>query len=203
MTRPMSADVAVGCALILAASLLPSPVQAQERATVNFTERSNWLLGYVAAPPRQMLGFGAAAILRDVGSWGLMVDGRITTDSPARDDGISDRTPAQADNEGDIFNLDKNAWSSVNLAVVKGVTPEFAAYVGGGVSWRTAYLRYFDETRERGELGFYWVEDEAESQVFPNVQGGVFFRLGDHLVFQIGGQSAPVGVITGIHLRVR
>lgn len=185
---------------IFAGSVTPEPAQAQ--STVNFTERSNWLVGYVAAPPRQMLGFGTAATRGAWNGWGAMADVRLTLDSPASRTFLSDRTPEQADAEGDAVNLEENAWTTVGAAVVKGVTPELAVYLGGGVSWRTAYIRYFDESRERGDLGFYWVEDAENSRTFPNVHGGGFFRLGHRLVIQAGGQTAPAGFVFGGHLRV-
>ncbi|MFW5905063.1 MAG: hypothetical protein ACOCUZ_02480 [bacterium] len=188
-------------ALLAVIVLGASAVEGQQTATVNFTERSNWLVGYVAAPPRQMLGFGAAATFRTLNGWGFILDGRITTDSPGRDESLLDISRSAAD-AMDVWTLDKDAWSTVTIGIVKGLTPEFAGYFGGGVSWKTAYSRYLDESRERGDLGHYWVEDEAESRVYPNVHGGVFFRMGDHLVIQFGGQSAPMGVITGAHLRV-
>lgn len=183
-----------------AGGLAPTPTLAQ--STVNFADDSNWLVGYVAAPPRQMAGFGTSFTRGQWNGWGLMADVRWTLDSPARGTFFADRTPDQADQEGDVFNLEENAWTSVGAAAVKGVTPELAVYLGGGVSWRTAYIRYFDQTRERGDLGFYWVEDAAESRSFPNVQGGAFFRLGHRLVIQAGGQTAPAGFVFGGHLRV-
>jgi hypothetical protein len=195
----------LGTGIVVAGSLLwtasaPSPLAAQ--GTVDFGEGYNVLVGYVASPPRQMLGLGVVGVLGDRGGWGLMVDGRLTTDSPSGTV-LSDRTPLQADADGDVFNVDKNTWNTVNVALVKAVGREFAFYAGGGVSRKTAYLRYFDPSRERGDLGFYWVENETESKTHPNIQAGGLFRVGDRLVVQAGGQSAPMGVTAGVHLRLR
>lgn len=178
--------------------LTPAPASAQ--STVNFTERANWFAGFVISPPRQMVGFGAGAVLGSYGGWGLLMDGRLTHDSPARQHDLMDLTPAEA-REFDIQNIDENAWTTLNLALVRGLTPEFAAYVGGGISWKTVYLRFLDETQERGHLGFYWIEDPEDSRTHANVQAGALFRMGDRLIIQFGGHSAPMGFHVGGHVR--
>lgn len=181
------------------AALTPSPLAAQ--STVNFTERSNWFVGFVISPPRQMLGFGAGAVLGTYGGWGLLVDGKLTHDSPDRQHDLLDLSPAEA-REFDIQNIDENAWTTLNLSLVRGLTPEFAVYAGGGISWKTVYLRFLDETQERGHLGFYWIEDPDDSRTHANVQVGGLFRMGDRLIVQFGGHSAPMGFHVGGHVRV-
>jgi hypothetical protein len=129
------------------------------------------------------------------------VDGKFTHDSPGREHDLLDLTPSEA-REFDIQNIDENAWTTLNVSLVRGLTPEFAAYLGGGVSWKTVYLRFLDESRERDPLGFYWIEDPEDSRTYPNVQAGALFRMGDRLLVQFGGHSAPMGFHVGGHVRV-
>jgi hypothetical protein len=194
-------------ALLLATSLVclvhaPAPVHAQ--STVDFTGQSNIFVGFSASPPQQMAGGAITATFAELRNLGLMADFRITTDSPRNDIFLSGRSPDQADNDGDIFLRERSTWRTVGLSAVKGLTPEFAIYVGGGVTRKEVYLRYEDETRERAApLGVYWVEDEDQSTDFANVVAGAFLRMGNRLAVQVGGQSAPRSFVLGGHFRIR
>lgn len=198
MVRPSTIMALAGAALL--GGLYPGMLHAQ--STVDFTGRSHLFVGYTASPPQQMAGFALAATSAGLGGWGLLVDGRFTTDSPAGDIFLSDRTPEQADSEGDRFHRERSAWTTLGLSAVKGLTPEFAVYLGGGVAWETVYFQYEDDTRELAPLGFYWVEDEVQSTVHPNVTLGAFLRMGNRLVAKVGGQSAPRAFVLGGYLRI-
>lgn len=199
MARPSTALLPAGVTL-LALAFLQAPLAAQ--ATVDFTGRSHLFVGYSASPPQQMLGFAVTFMSDRFHNLGLMADARFTSDSPAGNFFVADRTPGQADTDGDIFLRQRSAWGSVGASVVKGLTPEFAVYAGGGATWETVYLQYEDETREFGQLGIYWIEDPEQSTIHPNVTLGAFLRMGGRLMVQVGGQTAPRGFTLGGHFRI-
>jgi hypothetical protein len=209
-TRPGSADPsrktnivrpAIVCAVLLCSLASSRPLHAQR--AVDFAHSPGWLAGYVVNAPQQMLGVGAFAIPSASHRWGVYADAKFRLDSPGRRTLDRDRSPAEAEALGDTHFKDDAAWTSVNLAVVRGFTSDLAAYVGGGVSWRTLYVQYLDDTMERGELGQYWVIDDDFTGAHPNFLGGVFFRATPRVVFQFGGEAAPVGVTVGVHVLLR
>lgn len=185
--------------------LLPQAQPLSAQTTVDFAERSNWLVGYVVNAPQQLLGFGTGVVLSRLGGFGVYVDAKLTHDSPARDSGfLENMTPQEAMDRGDIFFKDDSAWTTVNIAVVKGISEELALYLGAGPSWRTFYSQ-FEETppAELSPLGLYWVEDEVRSEVHANVIAGGFFRMGNRVVFQFGAGTAPAGFTAGFHFLLR
>jgi hypothetical protein len=187
-----------GAAAFLA---LASPLRAQ--ASVDFAAGSGWMAGYVANAPHQLAGIGTWIMPRGVRGWGLYLDAKLAVESPARQTFLRGVTPDEAEAMGDTYFKTSSAWTSVNIAAVRGLSRELAVYLGAGHSWQTVYLQYVDDTGERGEFGQYWVEDETQSSTFPNVLGGVFFRLANRVVFQFGAESAPAGVTAGMHLLLR
>lgn len=197
MTKRMFAGGVLGLCLI--ATLQPPSLQAQ--STVDFANRTTFMTGYVVSPPQQLAGFGVGAVFTGLRGFGFYVDGRVSTDSPARE-ALLPLTPTDAEADGDFFHREQSAWTNVNVSVVWGLTPEFAAYLGGGIAWETVYLNYEDFTGEKGDLGFYWVEDFDQPELHPSVTAGAFFRMGNRLIVQFGGQTAPIGFIVGLNVRV-
>jgi hypothetical protein len=159
--------------------------------------RTNWLVGYVANPPEQLLGIGAGAVFPNSGGWGFQVNVKSSTDSPRNDFFEPDITPADASEMGDFFFRDRSHWRSVNLALVKALSSEFALYLGGGLSDREVFFQYEDPSGERGNLGIYWIEDDEQSELFANVVAGAYFRIGRRLVVQVGAERAPAGFTIG------
>lgn len=182
--------------LLVAAFLVTGPTSSAGQSTIDFRDGSNWLAGYVANAPSQLLGIGVGAVLPALSGWGVYADAKLTTDSPARD-AVQSMTRQDAEDLGDTFFTQSSAWTSANLAALKGLSPELALYLGAGLSWRTMYSAYVDLTGERGR---YWVEDDEQPVLHPNVLGGAFFRLGRRITFQFGAERAPAGFTVGLHL---
>jgi hypothetical protein len=192
------AALAASLALVAGAA---GPIQGQ--SALDFTGESNWFVGFSASPPQQMAGVATAVTFARLGGWGLLADMRFTTDSPRGDIFLSGRSPDDSDSDGDIFRRERSTWTSLGLSAVRGLTPEFAVYAGGGVTWETVYIQYEDGTRERAApLGFYWVEDEEQSVSHPNVLLGVMMRMGNRLAVQVGGQTAPRSFVLGGYVRI-
>jgi hypothetical protein len=158
-------------------------------------------IGYVANIPNQLVGvtghFVSPTLL---GGLGLYVDAKLDNSSPEDEEGyLPDLTAEQVeDTRNDVVFHEAGSWQTVNVALMKPVTSQLVAYAGAGVSRSTEYNQYFDEQREMGRLGFYWVEDEEESGTFTNFMGGVFFQLGSSFAVQMGGETRPAGFTMGL-----
>jgi hypothetical protein len=157
-------------------------------------------VGYVASMPNVFVGISALGITPGIlGGAGLYADVKFSHDSPGnrpeyRDD-ISVET-AEITYADQLFE-EKSAWLTIDLAVVYSINPDFAVYAGGGYSKKNHYREYFDDQRERGDLGFYWVTDEEASGSRVNALGGALFRASRWILFQVGFESRP-GVLVGL-----
>ena len=98
---------------------------------------------------------------------------------------------------GDQCFQEKSDWLSINFALVYAVSGELALYGGAGYTRETNYREYFDNSQTRGELGFYWISDPDASGNRVNVLGGVFMRMGPHVLLQMGVEAQPKGVTIG------
>ena len=143
---------------------------------------------------RRALGLTPAVL----GGAGLYADVKFTHNSPGRDPYYLDDISVE-DAEityGDRLYLNKSTWLIVDLAVVYSLNRDFAVYAGGGYVREERYRQYYDDQRERGNLGFYWVLDEAASGTRVNALGGALFRASRYVLFQVGLESRP-GVMVG------
>ncbi len=123
---------------------------------------------------------------------------KFTLNSPEGESSFNPSlTPDEARAFGDIRQKDKSIWTTVNVAAVRVVSGGIAVYAGAGYSREHAYVRYFDDTRERGEFGWYWVKDDEASGDRINLVGGVWLRAMPYIILQFGAESAPVGVTVG------
>lgn len=157
-----------------------------------------WSIGYVVNAPDQMLGVGTMFLGPPLGSWGLYVDAKFSTNDATERLGYDPAMGVdEAEQFGDAYFSDESNWTSVNVGAVRAVTGSFALYAGVGYSREKAYREYFDLARERGESGFYWVDDDGQSGSRVNVFGGALMRVMGNLMFQLGGELAPRGFTVG------
>ena len=160
-------------------------------------------VGWVANVPTSYLGFSVMPVTPSLfGGAGLYADVKLTNDSPKNDVGfLSGVTVEDAElTFGDRLFSDHSDWVTVDLALVYAVAPELVLYGGAGYSKETHYREYFDEAEERGNFGFYWVADPADTGTRVNILGGAIMRLNRYVSFQVGGQTKPVGVNVGVVL---
>ncbi len=158
-------------------------------------------VGYMPNVPVTPLGFSVLAVSPKLfGGAGVQASVRFTTDSPGNSPFfMSGMTVADAEiGFGDLLFEEKSDWLAVNLALVYALSGELALYGGAGYAKEDRYREYFDESRTRGDFGFYWVEDPEASGTRVNVLGGLIFRLTRAVYFQIGAESAPRGGNVGI-----
>lgn len=156
-------------------------------------------IGYVVNAPNQYVGASAHVLTRALGGLGLYVDGKFTVPSARDKDNFQEEWTAQYvdDNFGDIPFTTDEQHRSFNAALMRPVTPELILYAGAGLTERAAFVEYRDETGERGNLGFYWVEDPDQKATGLNVLGGAFFRIGRNVALQFGAEAEPRGLTIG------
>ena len=159
-------------------------------------------LGYVASIPDVFVGVTALGLTPGLlGGAGLYADVKFTHDSPGRSAYFyDDISPEQAELVlGDQLFRERSAWVSIDLAVVYAINRSLAAYAGAGYLKEERYREYYDDSETRGDFGFYWVLDEEGSGSRVNVLGGMLFRAGKYVAFQVGAESRP-GVMVGVML---
>lgn len=188
--------------LVSVTALVPATAVAQQPEPDRASLRSLPLIGigYVANAPNMLLGGAAIAAWDVLGGLGLYVDAKFSHDPPSRS-GFVDGTLADV-GEGDRFFRAESGWRSFNVALLRPVTDELVLYLGGGVTREEAFEQFYDDSEERGEFGYYWLEDEEASGNRANVVGGAFFRFADWLLFQVGFDAEPVAMNIGAMYRL-
>lgn len=157
-----------------------------------------WSAGYVINAPSQMLGFSTMFMGPPLGRWGVYLDAKFTMESPTDEPGYDPaETVGQAEQRGDDLFSSESVWQTFNVGAVRAMTPSLALYAGLGYSRESAYREYFNPARDRGEFGFYWVDDDDGSGSRINVFGGVWLHVVGNLMFQVGAESAPRGFTVG------
>jgi len=191
---------AAACALLALTALAPGTARAQEGEGEAGQTRLG--VGYVANVPNMFVGASAHFIPAGLRGWGVYADVKFDIESPADDEGfIEGLTVEQVDDElGHERSGQEGSWSSVNLALVRTLSPELALYAGGGVGWRKEYRQYFDPDRELGVSGLYWVEDTGLSGTYLNGMAGVMLRLTSSVTAHFGAETAPPGFTLGLSL---
>jgi hypothetical protein len=178
--------------LVLVGLLLPfRPAEAQAPFTVG--------VGYAANAPRQMAGATVHFIIPGLRGFGLYLDGKFDPGSDTRS-GVLLQGVTHQDAETvfrDEWFRDDSRWTTFNAGLLYSVTPELRIYAGAGRVQRDAYTEYWDESMERGDRGFYWIEDPANSGAYVNFLGGAFLRMAPGLFAQMGLESRPRGFTVG------
>ncbi|UCC73548.1 MAG: hypothetical protein JSV86_03010 [Gemmatimonadota bacterium] len=173
-----------------------TPVEAQD---LDFVVSPHWAVGYVVNAPTQLVGFSGTTFGPHLADWGVYVDAKFTLDSPEGNSNFnSSLTPEEVEELWGDTNFDtEGIWTTVNVALVRVLSEALALYVGAGYSHEDAYILYYDETGERGELGWYWVKDDSASGDRVNLMGGAWMRLVPRVIVQFGGETAPAGFTVG------
>lgn len=156
-------------------------------------------VGFVVNAPNQYLGLSGHVLTGVAGGLGLYVDGKIVRPSVADEENFDGGITAQFvdDNYGDVPLGEEEEYRTVNVALMRPLTPELLLYAGAGHTSRTVYVEYQDLSEERGRSGFYWVEDPDNAATGVNVLLGAFFRISRNVSLQFGVESQPRGATVG------
>lgn len=190
--------------LVLVAAGVAAPEAA--RAQVGVPARRSLQLqprigvGFTANVPDQLVGGSVHFLSGRFGGLGLYADVKLDMESPEDDPGFTDNiTPREVEETRNhrLFDSDASV-TSVNVALMRALSPQFTLYAGAGYSDVTEYVQYWDESGDTGDFGYYWVEDEENSAGKVNLLGGAMFQLGESFAIQMGAESKPAGFTFGV-----
>ena len=197
-------------AVSLAATLLPGTLLGQ--GTPPSLTKPQFGVGYVANFPDAILGASAYVLVPELGpisgGIGLYVDAKFDLSDPSDERGFnSDVTTGDILSDPDRvvadFVRDELTWWSVNLAVVRPLTPFLMAYVGGGMARMRVYELYNVSLSDPvGVGGVVWAEDPDKEETRANLMFGVLFRLTSRVSTQFGFETQPQGLTAGASLRL-
>lgn len=192
--------LAVTAAAALGSVSRPLAGQGMARPGENMMTDAHVTVGYVANAPEQLVGFGVTEVGLPWAGWGAFADLKLTVGRASGEDTfIESMTAREAEEMGDVaFGEPEEAWTTVNFGLIRAVGPEVALYAGAGYSEETVYQEY--DRQESGADRFYIVEDPRAGGDEVNLLGGLFFRAGRYLMFQMGGETAPAGFTAGASL---
>jgi hypothetical protein len=193
---------ATGALLALVTLATASTAAAQSAGVQHqFTTEPTLAIGYVANAPTLFRGGGV--VLLNPRLVGFFADVKVSGQSPAdRSNFEAAWTPHQANEVGDWLFARESSWLTINGGLTRVLTPELAVYGGLGLVRRRAFEEYVDVANDRGEHGYYWVEDEALSGNYLNVLGGALIRGGNRIMFQVGVELLPAGATLGVHYTI-
>jgi hypothetical protein len=201
MARPSLRNACAALVLAAcAATALPAHAQIGVPSARRMVFQPTFGVGYVANAPNQFAGVSAHYISNLFGGLGVYVDAKFDPESPRDQEGYVDSVTVEdvESRRNDQFFSEEGSWTSVNVALMRPLSPQFIVYLGAGYSDGKQYREYLDLERQEGREGFYWVQDEAESGGKVNVLGGAFFKVTDNVAFQLGGETAPGGITVGV-----
>jgi hypothetical protein len=155
--------------------------------------------GYVVNAPNQFVGVSAHWVSGVLGGLGLYVDVKFDLDSPEdRDWFLDTMTVAYVEeNLGHPLFSRAATWTSVNVALMRPLGPQFVVYGGAGYSDGRHYREYWDMDARVHETGFYWVRDEEASGARLNLLAGAMFQISSIFALQFGLESQPSGITVG------
>lgn len=160
-----------------------------------------FMIGYVANAPQQLVGAGAAWLPPFLRGWGLYADYKTDLETPEEESNfIADLTGEEALAGPDEGRVNDYSYESINVALVRAFRDDLILYLGAGVTDESVYTEFFDPSRERGEFGHYWVKYQDLGGRRATALGGMFFRLGSRLAAQFGVEGLPAGATVGLHL---
>lgn len=157
-------------------------------------------VGFTANIPDQLVGGSVHYLTGAFGGLGIYADVKLDMESPADEDGFTDTVTAaevESTRNHRLFDEQSSA-TSVNIALMKSLSPQFTVYAGAGYSDMKNYRQYWDEDQEEGFQGYYWVPEEGLTGGKVNLLGGAFFQLGESFAIQMGAETKPAGFTLGV-----
>lgn len=206
MSRPTLARTMIPIAACLATLTLPAVPAAAQQGSVPEMSRMQFGVGWVGNAPEAMLGGAAYVLLPRSGGIGLYLDAKFDVSNPSGERGYDASVTSRqiaAQEVGATFVRTEESWSSVNVAVMRPLTPYLIAYAGGGLARATRYdLWNVDIASPFGEGGVAWAEDPDQEETSANLMVGVLMRLTRRASAHFGYETKPSGVTVGVSLRL-
>lgn len=193
-------------ALLTASLALPVlPAAAQQASGPSPLSRTQFGIGYVANAPDATVGASAYVLGTRWGGLGLYVDAKFDLTDPSSERGFDPSVTSRqvASDVGGDFLKTEESWWSVNLALVRPLTPSLMAYAGAGLATVTSFDLYtVDEAEPVGLGGVVWAEDPEAAATRANLMVGVIMRITPRVSTHFGYETRPSGVTVGASLRV-
>ncbi len=182
--------------------LAPAAAAAQSRTPIE-RPLPQYGVGYVFGPPDLMAGGDAFVVLPTLGGLGVYVDAKFDTSSPSKEsnyDGSLTSQDVLAERTGNEYSDDADSWMTLDVALLRPVTPALMVYAGVGYAKRSWYHLYYDPQKQYGLAGYYWVRAPSYDSTSLNGIAGIFLRISSLLTTQFGIETAPRGGVLGISL---
>lgn len=196
--------------LLTGSAIAAQPLQSQ--STPPPLTRTQFGIGYAGNAPDALLGGSAYVLVPKLGGLeggiGLYVDFKMGLGSPEDDREFNPDVTVQEllgdpNRETADFVKEESYFTSVNLGIVRPITPFLMAYVGGGITRLTRYEMFnLDLYDPVGVGGLVVVENPERDATRPNFMAGVFMRLSSHVSTQFGIETQPQGLTVGASLRL-
>lgn len=206
MMRPTLARAVLPVAACLATLALPAAPAAAQQGSIPALSRTQFGVGWVGNAPEATLGGSAYVLLPRSGGIGLYVDAKFDASNPSGERGYdasvtSSQIAAQV--VGATFVKTEDSWSSVNVAVMRPLTPYLIAYAGGGLARATRFdLWDVEPETPFGEGGVVWAEAPDQEETSVNLMVGVLMRLTRRASAHFGYETKPSGLTVGVSLRL-
>jgi len=95
---------------------------------------------------------------------------------PSEDD-IYDRSVKWAEETlGDSKVDESTAFASYSGGLTFGINTTTSIYIGGGITKVMNYNQYYDPFEILGNDGKYWIEDDSENSIEPNLTAGIMLH---------------------------
>lgn len=168
-----------------------------------FNSGNRIMLGYAANAPNQYLGFNLG--FTRPRTWGIFLEFKMNPTSleiaPYLYDDLSVYDEEQTIRSlSDTFIGIRDSWISVNAGITRPLNDRFCSYIGLGISFHRVYRQYYEIYGNLGDNGYFWINDDANSTVNPNVTAGIYYKLGRYFYLQLGGNTQPLGLAAGLGL---
>lgn len=174
--------------------------------------RTQFGVGYAGNAPDALVGGNAYVLLPELGpiggGIGLYVDFKVDPDNPTNERGYnSDLTVAELladpNRDADRVGEDEHSFKSVNVALIRPVTPFLMAYVGAGAAVRTVYETYNVAQNDPAGVGGVVVAENPDKEATRmNLMVGIMMRMSPLITSQFGFETQPKGLTFGLSLRL-
>ncbi len=212
MSRPLLAPFSTSVVVLALAALGAAPASAQFPDQAPARPRgpqplttTQYGIGYVANAPDATVGGGAYVLSPRWGGIGVYLDAKFDISNPTDERGYDPSVTSQqvADMVGGQFRGTEASWRSMNVALMRPLTPSLIAYAGGGMARMTVFDLYnVDPEEPVGLGGLVWAENPDATETRVNLMVGFLMRLTSRVSAHFGYETQPAGATVGASLRI-
>lgn len=169
-------------------------------------------VGFVGNAPDAFVGGGVYVVVPELGpisgGIGLYVDAKFDLDDAADERAFNGNLTSgellgdPGRQEADFVRRE-SSWMSVNVALIRPLTPFLMVYGGGGMARATRYeLFNVNQADPAGVGGVVWTENPDLEETRVNLMVGIVMRLTSAVSTHFGFETQPRGLTVGASLRL-